>query len=100
MTKSKRWDEAHLSEDPAVELLQELGYTYVEPETLGTWTSRTTKSESMSLWRSRSSANWRWNEGRRKLKMSGYLERVGRLDLVHSMISPVAFPKRLLRTDL
>jgi len=34
MTKSKGWDEAHLSEDPAVELLQELGYSYVDPETL------------------------------------------------------------------
>jgi len=28
------WDEAHLSEDPAVELLQALGYTYVAPEAL------------------------------------------------------------------
>ncbi len=28
------WNEANLSEDPAVELLQRLGYTYVAPETL------------------------------------------------------------------
>ena len=34
MNKSKGWDEIHLSEDPAVELLQELGYSYIEPETL------------------------------------------------------------------
>lgn len=30
------WDEAHLSEDPAVELLQLLGYTYAAPESLET----------------------------------------------------------------
>ena len=28
------WDELHLAEDPAVELLQSLGYTYVPPEEL------------------------------------------------------------------
>ena len=28
------WDELHLAEDPAVELLQSLGYTYVPPEDL------------------------------------------------------------------
>ena len=28
------WDEAHLAEDPAVELLESLGYTYVPPEAL------------------------------------------------------------------
>jgi len=28
------WNEAHLSEDPAVELLQRLGYSYVEPDVL------------------------------------------------------------------
>ena len=28
------WDERHLAEDPAVELLRSLGYTYVSPEDL------------------------------------------------------------------
>ena len=28
------WDELHLAEDPAVELLQSLGYTYVSSEAL------------------------------------------------------------------
>jgi len=28
------WDELHLAEDPAVDLLQRLGYTYLPPETL------------------------------------------------------------------
>ena len=28
------WNELHLSEDPAVELLQALGYAYVAPEVL------------------------------------------------------------------
>ena len=28
------WDELHLAEDPAVELLESLGYTYVPPEAL------------------------------------------------------------------
>ena len=32
--KATHWDEAHLAEDPAVELLQSLGYTYVPPEDL------------------------------------------------------------------
>ena len=30
----KGWNEANLSEDPAVELLQKLGFTYVGPEVL------------------------------------------------------------------
>lgn len=36
MTRTARrdWNELHLVEDPAVELLQSLGYTYVTPETL------------------------------------------------------------------
>ena len=34
MNKPNNWDEAHLSEDPAVELLQRLGYTYVTAEAL------------------------------------------------------------------
>ena len=32
--KASGWDELHLAEDPAVELLQSLGYTYVPPEDL------------------------------------------------------------------
>ncbi len=32
--KTAGWDELHLAEDPAVELLQSLGYTYVPPEAL------------------------------------------------------------------
>ena len=32
--KATSWDEFHLAEDPAVELLQSLGYTYVPPEDL------------------------------------------------------------------
>ena len=32
--KATGWDELHLAEDPAVELLQSLGYTYVPPEDL------------------------------------------------------------------
>ena len=32
--KTTGWDELHLAEDPAVELLQSLGYTYVPPEEL------------------------------------------------------------------
>jgi type I restriction enzyme R subunit len=32
--KGQDWDELHLSENPAVELLEALGYTYVPPETL------------------------------------------------------------------
>ena len=32
--KTTGWDEFHLAEDPAVELLQSLGYTYVPPEDL------------------------------------------------------------------
>ena len=32
--KATGWDEQHLAEDPAVELLQSLGYTYVPPEEL------------------------------------------------------------------
>ena len=34
MTLGRDWNEAKLSEDPAVELLQQLGYTYVPPEAL------------------------------------------------------------------
>jgi type I restriction enzyme, R subunit len=36
MPHPRDWDEAHVSEDPAVELLQTLGYTYVSPEALET----------------------------------------------------------------
>lgn len=32
--RGQDWDELHLSENPAVELLQSLGYAYVPPETL------------------------------------------------------------------
>ena len=32
--KTTGWDELHLAENPAVELLESLGYTYVPPETL------------------------------------------------------------------
>ena len=32
--KTTGWDELHLAEDPAVELLQSLGYTYISPEEL------------------------------------------------------------------
>ena len=32
--KTTGWDELHLAEDPAVDLLQSLGYTYVPPEDL------------------------------------------------------------------
>ena len=32
--KATSWDELHLAEDPAVELLQSLGYTYIPPEDL------------------------------------------------------------------
>ena len=32
--KTTGWDELHLAENPAVELLQALGYTYVPPEDL------------------------------------------------------------------
>ena len=32
--KTTGWDELHLAENPAVELLQSLGYTYVPPEDL------------------------------------------------------------------
>ena len=32
--KVKGWDELHLAENPAVELLQSLGYTYLTPEEL------------------------------------------------------------------
>ena len=32
--KAADWDEVHLAEYPAVELLQSLGYTYVPPEDL------------------------------------------------------------------
>ena len=32
--KSAGWDEAHLAENPAVELLESLGYAYVSPEDL------------------------------------------------------------------
>ena len=32
--KTTGWDELHLAEDPAVDLLQSLGYTYVPPEEL------------------------------------------------------------------
>ncbi len=32
--KPTGWDELHLAEDPAVELLESLGYTYVPPEAL------------------------------------------------------------------
>ena len=32
--KTAGWDELHLAEDPAVELLESLGYVYVAPETL------------------------------------------------------------------
>ena len=28
------WDELHLAENPSVELLESLGYTYVPPEAL------------------------------------------------------------------
>jgi hypothetical protein len=34
MTPGQDWNELHLSEDPAVEVLQALGYTYVAPEVL------------------------------------------------------------------
>ena len=34
MPRGRRWTEIGLSEDPAVELLEGLGYTYVKPETL------------------------------------------------------------------
>jgi type I restriction enzyme R subunit len=34
MPHPRDWDEEHLAEDPAVELLQTLGYTYVAPEAL------------------------------------------------------------------
>ena len=32
--KPTGWDELHLAENPAVELLQSLGYAYVPPEAL------------------------------------------------------------------
>ena len=32
--KATRWDELHLAENPAVELLESFGYTYVPPEAL------------------------------------------------------------------
>ena len=32
--KTAGWDELHLSENPAVELLESLGYTYLPPEDL------------------------------------------------------------------
>ena len=32
--KTTGWDELHLAENPAVELLDSLGYTYVPPEDL------------------------------------------------------------------
>ena len=32
--KPTGWDELHLAENPAVELLQPLGYTYIPPENL------------------------------------------------------------------
>jgi type I restriction enzyme, R subunit len=34
MTPGRDWNELHLSENPAVEVLQSLGYTYVAPEVL------------------------------------------------------------------
>ena len=34
MPNPSAWNERHLSEDPAVELLQSLGYAYIPPETL------------------------------------------------------------------
>lgn len=34
MPNPSAWNERHLSEDPAVELLQSIGYTYVSPEAL------------------------------------------------------------------
>jgi hypothetical protein len=34
MTPGQDWNELHLSEDPAVEVLQALGYSYVAPEVL------------------------------------------------------------------
>ena len=34
--KSTGWDELHLAENPAVELLESLGYAYVPPEDLDT----------------------------------------------------------------
>ena len=34
MTHGKGWNEAKLSEDPAVEVLQRIGFTYVAPEVL------------------------------------------------------------------
>jgi type I restriction enzyme R subunit len=34
MTRQQPWDELHLAENPAIELLQRLGYTYVTPEAL------------------------------------------------------------------
>ena len=33
-SKTTAWNELHLAENPAVELLQFLGYTYVTPEAL------------------------------------------------------------------
>ena len=33
-TNAAGWDERHLAEDPAVELLRSLGYTYIAPEDL------------------------------------------------------------------
>ena len=32
--KPTGWDELHLAENPAVELLQSLGYSYIPPEDL------------------------------------------------------------------
>jgi type I restriction enzyme R subunit len=34
MTPGQDWNELHLSEDPAIEVLQALGYRYVAPEVL------------------------------------------------------------------
>ena len=34
--KPTGWDELHLAESPAVELLESLGYTYIPPEDLET----------------------------------------------------------------
>lgn len=33
-SRTTGWDELHLAENPAVELLESLGYTYVPPEDL------------------------------------------------------------------
>jgi type I restriction enzyme, R subunit len=49
MTPGQGWNEANLSEDPAIELLQKLGYTYVTPEVIET--ERDTLKEAVLLGR-------------------------------------------------